>query len=158
MKVILKWEILSQNLTLFSNYYILMLQNILATFPWLRLLLSVIIAQIIGAIWYGPLFSKCYIKENGFTEESMKWGKSMRILMFQEIVSTIVLFLWLGVLLQYVWMDHKWEIWLMYFFWILSTNWSMVIWWMNKTWRSRCMGAGKVLITLAISLYIYWLV
>lgn len=143
---------------LFSNYYILMLQNILVTFPRLRLLLSVIIAQIIGALWYGPLFSSYYIRENGFTEESMKWGKSMWVLMFQEIVSTIVLFLWLGVLLQYVWMDHKWEIWLMYFFWILSTNWSMVIWWMNKTWRSRCMGAWKVLITLVISLLIYWLV
>ncbi len=31
-------------------------------------------AMIIGALWYGPIFGKAWMKELGFTEESLKEG------------------------------------------------------------------------------------
>lgn len=129
--------------------------NVFVGFDRVWLVVSVIVAQIVWAIWYGPLFSKWFMKENGFTEESMKWWASMWVLMPLEIISTVVFFLWLWLLLQYVWVDHKREIWFLYFLWVLTTKWSDVIRGMNKTRRTWFMAAGKVAIAMVISLFLY---
>lgn len=129
--------------------------NVFVGFDRIWLWISVIVAQIVWAIRYGPLFSRWFMKENGFTEESMKWWTSMWVLMPLEIISSIVFFLWLWLLLQYVWADHKREIWLLYFLWVLTTKWSDVIRGMNKTRRTWFMAGGKVAITMIISLLLY---
>lgn len=39
---------------------------------WLAVLVATISTFVIGAIWYGPLFGKAWMKENSFSEEDLK--------------------------------------------------------------------------------------
>jgi hypothetical protein len=38
---------------------------------YLAILVSGIISMIVGALWYGPLFGKIWMKEEGFTQEDL---------------------------------------------------------------------------------------
>ncbi len=40
--------------------------------PWVGVLVAVVAAQIIGFVWYGPLFGKAWMAAIGKTPESMK--------------------------------------------------------------------------------------
>lgn len=39
---------------------------------WLAVLVATLSTFVIGAIWYGPIFGKKWMKENGYTEEDLK--------------------------------------------------------------------------------------
>lgn len=39
---------------------------------YLAVLVSSIISMLLGALWYGPLFGKAWMKENGFSEDELK--------------------------------------------------------------------------------------
>ncbi len=43
---------------------------------YLAILIAGIVSMVIGFIWYGPLFSKPWMKEMGLTRESMKQDQS----------------------------------------------------------------------------------
>ncbi|MFN3694309.1 MAG: DUF1761 domain-containing protein, partial [Ignavibacterium sp.] len=38
---------------------------------YLAVLVCGIISMVIGSLWYGPLFSKLWMKQHGFTEEDL---------------------------------------------------------------------------------------
>lgn len=42
--------------------------------PWLGVLVAVVASQIIGFLWYGPLFGKPWLAALGKTEEELKAG------------------------------------------------------------------------------------
>ena len=47
---------------------------------WLAVLVAGISSFVVGGIWYSPgLFGKAWMKENGFTEESMKNSNMVKI-------------------------------------------------------------------------------
>ena len=39
---------------------------------YLAILVAALSTFVIGAVWYGPVFGKLWMKENGFTEEDLK--------------------------------------------------------------------------------------
>jgi len=39
---------------------------------WLAVLVATLSTFVLGAIWYGPVFGKAWMKENGYTEEDLK--------------------------------------------------------------------------------------
>ena len=46
----------------------------------------------IGFIWYGPLFGKTWMKENNFTEESLKEGSMALIFGLSYVLSVVLAF------------------------------------------------------------------
>lgn len=54
---------------------------------------------VVGFVWYGPLFGKAWMKENGFTEEELKKGNMLKIfgltfvfsLMFSLLMQVLVI-------------------------------------------------------------------
>lgn len=60
------------------------------------------IPMIIGSVWYGPLFGKSWMKEMGFTEESMKQANMPLIFGLSFVCSFII-----GVFLQSL-VIHQW--------------------------------------------------
>ena len=44
----------------------------LSTLNYLAILVAALSTFVIGAVWYGPVFGKLWMKENGFTEEDLK--------------------------------------------------------------------------------------
>jgi hypothetical protein len=47
---------------------------------WLAVLVAALSTFLIGGLWYSPaVFGKAWMKENGFTEESMKGGNMVKI-------------------------------------------------------------------------------
>lgn len=54
------------------------------------LLLAGIIPMLVGAIWYGPLFEKSWMKVNGFTEDSLKGGNMAVILGLSFLLSIVL--------------------------------------------------------------------
>ncbi len=39
---------------------------------WLAIIVATLSTFVIGAIWYGPVFGKVWMQENGFSEEDLK--------------------------------------------------------------------------------------
>jgi hypothetical protein len=55
-------------------------QNAFQNLSWLSIIISSVSAFILGWIWYSPiLFSKRWMKENDFTEESVKGANMLKI-------------------------------------------------------------------------------
>ncbi|MEM1405357.1 MAG: DUF1761 domain-containing protein [Bacteroidota bacterium] len=50
-----------------------------STLNWLAIVVATISTFVIGAIWYGPVFGKVWMQENGFTEEDMKEANMAKI-------------------------------------------------------------------------------
>lgn len=47
---------------------------------WLAVIVAALSTFLIGGLWYSPaVFGKAWMKENGFTEESMKGGNMAKI-------------------------------------------------------------------------------
>jgi hypothetical protein len=46
---------------------------------WLSVLVAAVSSFVLGAIWYGPLFGKAWMKVNGFKEEDLKGQNFFRI-------------------------------------------------------------------------------
>ncbi|MEM7109740.1 MAG: DUF1761 domain-containing protein [Bacteroidota bacterium] len=50
-----------------------------STLNWLAVAAATISTLVIGAVWYGPLFGKVWMQENGFTEEDLKEANRLKI-------------------------------------------------------------------------------
>lgn len=46
---------------------------------WLAIVVATLLTFVLGAIWYGPLFGKRWMAENGFTEEDLKNANMAKI-------------------------------------------------------------------------------
>ena len=56
------------------------LQSAMASLNWLAVIVAALSAFLIGGIWYSPAtFGKAWMRENGFTEESLKQGNMGKI-------------------------------------------------------------------------------
>lgn len=55
------------------------MQNAFQNLNWLGILLASVSAFLLGFIWYSVLFQKRWMKENGFTSESMKGANMLKI-------------------------------------------------------------------------------
>lgn len=56
----------------------------------LILFAAALIPMLIGAIWYGPLFEKTWMKINGFTKESLEKGNMALILGVSYLLSVVL--------------------------------------------------------------------
>jgi hypothetical protein len=70
---------------------------------WLAVIVSAIVSMAVGAVWYGPLFGKRWMKEVGFTQEDIESGQTWPlylIAMLNSLCMTFVLanaIAWAGV-------------------------------------------------------------
>ena len=59
--------------------------------------LSIIVASfstlLVGFVWYGPLFGKIWMKENGFVEEELKQGNMLKIFGLTLLFSFFIAFM-----------------------------------------------------------------
>ena len=56
------------------------MQNAFQNLSWLAIAIAAVSAFVLGSLWYSPLmFSKRWMKENGFTNESMKDANMVQI-------------------------------------------------------------------------------
>ncbi len=55
------------------------MQNAFQNLNWLGILLASVSAFLLGFVWYSILFQKRWMKENGFTAESMKGANMLKI-------------------------------------------------------------------------------
>ncbi|MCL7752758.1 DUF1761 domain-containing protein [Polaribacter sp. Z022] len=56
------------------------------------LLIAAIIPMIIGFVWYGPLFGNAWMKEMGFTKESLEGQNMAKIFILSYIFSLLIAF------------------------------------------------------------------
>lgn len=136
-------------------FFFLYIMELLSVLSWKRLLAVTIISQIVGMIWYGPLFSSLYMKEFGKTlADREQWMKDMPKSMLLEVLSRLVYFVGLGILLNYTAQLTVSTVGCLYFLAVVSTERSAVIW-SDHSWRLWAMRAGKVLIDTVIALWLY---
>jgi hypothetical protein len=63
----------------------------LGTINWLAVLVAGISSFVVGGIWYSPgLFGKAWMKDNNFTEESVKNGNKGKIFGWSFIFSLVM--------------------------------------------------------------------
>jgi len=55
------------------------MQNAFQNLSWLAIALASVSAFLLGFLWYSVLFQKRWMKENGFTEESLKDASMLKI-------------------------------------------------------------------------------
>jgi hypothetical protein len=67
---------------------------------WLTIIAAAIAAFAVGGLWYGPLFSKAWMAENGFTEADLQ-GSNMALLFGGTIILNLVSAVFLGHLLAH---------------------------------------------------------
>lgn len=68
-------------------------------FKWLAIIVATIAAFLTGALWYGPLFGKAWMKENNFDEDDLKNANMVKIYgvtFILELVIAINLAFFLG--------------------------------------------------------------
>ena len=70
--------------------------------PWLGVLVAVIASQVIGFLWYGPLFGKPWRASMGITEEQMQDRSGLGAAMATGIVASIVAVVALALLMSFV--------------------------------------------------------
>lgn len=66
---------------------------------FLAILVAALSTLLVGFVWYGPLFGKVWMTENGFTEEELKKGNMLKIfgltfvfsLMFAMLMQVLVI-------------------------------------------------------------------
>lgn len=55
------------------------MQNAFQNLNWLAIIIASVSAFFLGFLWYSVLFQKRWMKENGFTEESLKNSNMLKI-------------------------------------------------------------------------------
>lgn len=60
---------------------------------WLAVLVAAVANMLVGAIWYGPLFSKRWMEENGFTMEQIESGQMAPRYMVAILNSVLMAFI-----------------------------------------------------------------
>ncbi len=66
---------------------------------YLAVLVSTVLAFVLGALWYGPLFGKIWLKEMNFTEEELKKANMAKIFgtaFFLNLIISINLAMFIG--------------------------------------------------------------
>ncbi len=65
--------------------------EVISSMNFLAVLVATLSAFVLGALWYGPLFGKLWMKLNGFTPESVKvGGMSMPVIMITNFAATLI--------------------------------------------------------------------
>lgn len=59
---------------------------------FLYIALAALVPMVMGFIWYGPLFGKAWMKQMGFTEESLKEGNMILIFGLSYLFSFMIAF------------------------------------------------------------------
>lgn len=67
---------------------------------WLTIIAAAVAAFMVGGIWYGPLFSKAWMAESGFSEANLA-GRNMVMLFGGTIALNLISAFFLGHLLAY---------------------------------------------------------
>ena len=62
------------------------MQNAFQNLNWLAIIVAAVSAFLLGFIWYSLLFQKRWMKENNFTEESMKGANMLKIFGFSFLL------------------------------------------------------------------------
>lgn len=60
------------------------------TINWLAIIVATLATFVLGSIWYGPLFGKRWMAENGFTEEELKNANMAKILGISFVLEFIM--------------------------------------------------------------------
>ncbi|WNM19138.1 DUF1761 domain-containing protein [Flavobacterium capsici] len=60
---------------------------------FLAVLVAALSTFVVGFLWYGPLFGKAWMAENGFTEEQMKKGNMFKIFGLTFVFSLMLAFI-----------------------------------------------------------------
>jgi hypothetical protein len=69
------------------------MQNAFQNLNWLAIFVAAVSAFVLGFFWYSPmLFARRWMKENGFTDESMKGANMMRIFGFSFLLMVFASF------------------------------------------------------------------
>src|SRR5690242_11999875 len=58
---------------------------------YLAVLVSAIAAMVIGAVWWGPLFGKMWMKENGFDQMGEDQKSAMKSMMTSSYIQQFIL-------------------------------------------------------------------
>jgi hypothetical protein len=75
------------------------MQNAFQNLNWLGILIASASAFLLGFVWYSLLFQKRWMKENGFTEESLKGANMLKIFglsFFLMVIAAFNLAMFLG--------------------------------------------------------------
>ncbi len=84
---------------------------ILSQINWLSLFLGALAGFVLGALWYGPLFSKAWMKAAGITKEDGK-GLNMGVLMGKSFLTYLILAFVISIILIMIPAadpsDHSW--------------------------------------------------
>jgi hypothetical protein len=79
----------------------------LSKINYLAVLISAIASMVLGGLWYSPLlFAKVWMKENGFTEESMKGRNPLTPMISAFLLNIVMAFnlaMFLGESSDFVW-------------------------------------------------------
>ncbi len=64
-----------------AHYYIIDVRgkNVMANANLLAIIVAAAAGFLVGGLWYGPLFGKAWMAENGFTEEQLKKANMLKI-------------------------------------------------------------------------------
>lgn len=62
----------------------------LETINWVGVIVATVAAFALGALWYGPLFSKAWLRSLGKTEADMREGPPIGPLLAAQFVATLI--------------------------------------------------------------------
>lgn len=106
--------------------------------PWLQIVLMTIASWIGGALWFGPLFGKMWMKIHHGEHILSKWEmeemkKGMAILLVSELVATFVMMMTLAFLIKMLpWFSGMHIALMVWIGFILPMTVSNVLWWAEK--------------------------
>lgn len=141
-----------------------MFWEMLTNVNWWFVIVMTIVSMLLGMIWYGPLFGRLYGKYLWMTEEQMSdptcmedRNSKMMPLMFWELVSRFVFFIWLwSWLIKIQWIDmptinESLSVSIIFFvFFVLTTQISAVLWWTTDK-RLIFITWGKMLVDMILA-------
>lgn len=70
------------------------------TFNWWAILVSTVLAFVLGGLWYGPLFGQAWMKALGITEADIQPTPAPFIISFFTALLTAIVLAWLIAALQ----------------------------------------------------------
>lgn len=73
--------------------------GMMGSINWLAILVASVVNMVIGAVWYGPIFGKIWMKLNNYTEEEMK-GINPGPLYAKSFLATVVTYVVLAMLIN----------------------------------------------------------
>ena len=69
-------------------------------FNWLSIILATLVPTVVGALWYGPIFGKAWVKSTGKTEEELREGFNMPLVMGLSLVGSFLMAVFLDMFLM----------------------------------------------------------